>query len=156
MVLRKPGKPYYTITKAYRPIALENTLGKVLESVMMDIISYLTETYELLPAHHYRGWPGRSAEDAMMILTENIYKAWKNKKIYTAAEWARRTEPRRTEPNRTEHWANRTEVRFVSWRTRTETNSRSQCSVRGCSVRFALVWYNVVSRTVPNRHLWFV
>src|SRR5437762_12933494 len=64
--------------------------------------------------------------------------------------------PRRTEPNRTEHWANRTEVRFVSWRTRTETNSRSQCSVRGCSVRFALVWYNVVSRTVPNRHLWFV
>ena len=83
MVLRKPGKPYYTITKAYRPIALENTLGKVLESVMMDIISYLTETYELLPAHHYGGQPGRSTEDAMMILTENIYKAWKNQKIYT-------------------------------------------------------------------------
>ena len=83
MVLRKPGKPDYTVTKAYRPIALENTLGKVLESVMTDIISYLTEVYELLPAHHYGGRPGRSAEDAMMILTENIYKAWKNKKIYT-------------------------------------------------------------------------
>ena len=84
MVLRKPGKPDYTVTKAYRPIALENTLGKVLESVMADTISYLTETYELLPAHHYGGRPGRSAEDAMMILTENIHKAWKNKKIYTA------------------------------------------------------------------------
>ena len=59
-------------------------LGKVLESVMVDTISYLTETYELLPAHHYGGWPGRSTEDAMMILTENIYKAWKNQKIYTA------------------------------------------------------------------------
>ena len=84
VVLRKPGKPDYTVTKAYRPIALENTLGKVLESVMADTISYLTETYELLPAHHYGGRPGRSAEDAMMILTENIHKAWKNKKIYTA------------------------------------------------------------------------
>jgi len=84
VVLRKPGKPDYTVTKAYRPIALENTLGKVLESVMADIISYLTETYELLPAHHYGGRPGRSAEDAMMILSEDIHKAWKNKKIYTA------------------------------------------------------------------------
>jgi len=51
---------------------------------MVDTISYLMETYELLPAHHYRGRPGRSTEDAMMILTENIYKAWKNQKIYTA------------------------------------------------------------------------
>ena len=42
VVLRKPGKPDYTITKAYRPIALEKTLGKVLESVMVDTISYLT------------------------------------------------------------------------------------------------------------------
>ena len=84
VILRKPGKPDYTATKAYRPIALENTLGKVLESVMADIISYLTETHELLLAHHHGGRPGRSAEDAMMILTENLYKAWKNKKIYTA------------------------------------------------------------------------
>src|SRR5216110_195975 len=67
VVLRKPGKPDYTVTKAYQPIALENTLGKVLESVMVDTISYLMETYELLLAHHYRGWPGRSTEDAMMI-----------------------------------------------------------------------------------------
>jgi hypothetical protein len=78
VVLRKPGKSDYTVTKAYRSIALENTLGKVLESVMADIISYLTETYELLPAHHYGGQPRRIVEDAMMILIENIYKAWKN------------------------------------------------------------------------------
>jgi hypothetical protein len=51
---------------------------------MADTISYLTETYELLPVHHFGGRPGRSAEDAMMILTEDIYKAWKNQKIYTA------------------------------------------------------------------------
>ena len=84
VVLRKPNKPDYTKTKAYRPVALECTLGKVMESVITEIMSYLTETHELLPTHHYGGRPGRSAEDAMMILSESIYKAWKNKKVYTA------------------------------------------------------------------------
>jgi Reverse transcriptase (RNA-dependent DNA polymerase)/Endonuclease-reverse transcriptase len=84
VVIRKPSRPDYTKVKAYRPIALENTIGKVMESVITDIISYLTETHELLPPHHYGGRPGRSAEDAMMIMSESIYKTWKEKKIYTA------------------------------------------------------------------------
>ena len=83
-MLRKPNKPDYTKVKAYRPVALECTLGKVMESIITEIISYLTETHELLPAQHYGGRPGRSTEDAMMILSESIYSAWKKKKIYTA------------------------------------------------------------------------
>ena len=84
IVLRKPGKPDYTISKAYRPIALENTIGKVFESVMAESISYLTELHELLPSEHYGGRPGRSTEDAMTVLSENIHKAWKSKKLFTA------------------------------------------------------------------------
>ena len=84
VVLRKPSKPDYSKVKAYRPIALENTLGKVMESVITEIVSYLTETHDLLPLHHFGGRPGRSAEDAMMIMSENIHRAWKDKKIYTA------------------------------------------------------------------------
>jgi len=84
VVLRKPSRPDYTKVKAYRPIALENTLGKVMESVITETISYLSETHELLPLHHYGGRPGRSAEDAMMILSESVHKAWKEKKVYTA------------------------------------------------------------------------
>ena len=84
IVLRKPGKPDYTKPKAYRPIALENTIGKILESVMADTLSYLTEKYELLPAQHYGERPGRTAEDAMMILSENIHEAWKIGEIYSA------------------------------------------------------------------------
>ena len=84
LILRKPGKPDYTKAKPYRLIALENTLGKVMEFIVADMISYLTETHDLLPAHHYGGRPGRSAEDAMMILSENIYRAWKENKVYTA------------------------------------------------------------------------
>jgi len=48
VVLRKPGKPDYTKAKAYRPITLESTLGKVMDSIMIDIMSYLTEIYQLL------------------------------------------------------------------------------------------------------------
>lgn len=33
-VIRKPGKPNYSLPNAYRPIALLNTLGKVLEAVI--------------------------------------------------------------------------------------------------------------------------
>lgn len=74
VMLRKPGKPDYIKAKIFRPIALENTLGKILESVMAITISYLTQAYELLPSQHFGGRPGRSAEDALMILSENVYK----------------------------------------------------------------------------------
>jgi Endonuclease-reverse transcriptase/Reverse transcriptase (RNA-dependent DNA polymerase) len=84
VVLRKPNKSNYTKVKAYQPVALECTLGKVMESIIAEIISYLTETHELLPAHHYGGRPGRSTEDAMMVLSESIYRVWKGKKVYTA------------------------------------------------------------------------
>ena len=45
VILRKPNRPDYTKVKAYRPIALENTLGKIMESIVAEIISYLTEQW---------------------------------------------------------------------------------------------------------------
>ena len=48
IVLWKPGKPDYTKVKVYRPIALENIQGKVMESVIAEVLSYLMEAYELL------------------------------------------------------------------------------------------------------------
>lgn len=84
VVVRKPGKPDYTKAKAYRPIALENTIGKVFESVVAETLSFLTETHNLLPETHYGGRPGRSTEDALLELTERIHKAWKQKKVFSA------------------------------------------------------------------------
>jgi hypothetical protein len=49
LALRKPGKPDYTVPKAYRLISLLNTLGKLLEAVMARRLSYYAETYRLLP-----------------------------------------------------------------------------------------------------------
>jgi len=34
VTLTEPGKKYYTDAAAYRPIALLNTLGKILESII--------------------------------------------------------------------------------------------------------------------------
>ena len=84
LVLRKPNKPNYTKPSAYRPIALESTIGKVLESIVAEHISYICETFNLLPSCHFGARPGRSTEDAMLILSESIYQAWKNKEVFSA------------------------------------------------------------------------
>lgn len=68
----------------YRPITLENALRKVLESAIAELLSYITETHELLPPQHYGGRPGRTSEDAMIILSEKIHEAWKHGEIFTA------------------------------------------------------------------------
>lgn len=51
--LKKPGKGDYTVAKAWRPISLLATLGKVLESVVAERISHAVETYGLLPTNHF-------------------------------------------------------------------------------------------------------
>ena len=58
-VIWKPGKPRYNVPKAYRPIALVNTTAKLLSSIVAEDISHLTEKYQLLPANHFGGRPGR-------------------------------------------------------------------------------------------------
>ena len=51
---------------------------------MADRISYLCETHNLLPRHHFGGRPGRTTEDAMLILSERIHRAWKSGKVFSA------------------------------------------------------------------------
>ncbi|KAJ3552122.1 hypothetical protein NPX13_g11188 [Xylaria arbuscula] len=76
VVLRKPGKDNYTVPKAYRPIALLNTIGKVMDAIIAKRISYMAETYQLLPDTHIGGRRLRSTEQALHIIIEKIYKAW--------------------------------------------------------------------------------
>ena len=48
VVLYKEGKADYLILGSYHPIALENTLSKVLERVIMDCIVDIAKEYTLL------------------------------------------------------------------------------------------------------------
>jgi len=57
VVLRKPGKPDYTLLKAYRLIALYNTMGKMVSGVITDVAMYLTVQHSLLLACHFGGLP---------------------------------------------------------------------------------------------------
>ncbi|EIW75359.1 hypothetical protein CONPUDRAFT_42406, partial [Coniophora puteana RWD-64-598 SS2] len=43
VVLRKSGKPDYSVPKAYRPIALVNTMAKLLSAVVTERTSSLLE-----------------------------------------------------------------------------------------------------------------
>jgi hypothetical protein len=51
--LKKPNKENYIIAKAWRPISLLATLGKVLESVIAERISLMMETHGLLPTSYF-------------------------------------------------------------------------------------------------------
>ena len=73
----KPEKGDYTVAKAWRPISLLSTLGKILEAVVAERISYAVEVYGLLPANHFGARKRRSADQALMLLQEQIYKAWR-------------------------------------------------------------------------------
>lgn len=76
VVLRKPGKDNYTVPKAYRPIALLNTIGKIMDAVLARRLSYLVETEDVLPNSHMGGRKKRSTEHALHAIIERIYAAW--------------------------------------------------------------------------------
>ena len=75
IVFRKPGKDDYTMPKAYRPIALLNTISKLIDSIIARRISYVTEAHQLLPSTYIGGRKGRSIDHALYIIIEKIYEA---------------------------------------------------------------------------------
>jgi hypothetical protein len=79
--LKKPDKENYSIAKAWRPISLLATLGKILESVVAERISHAVETYGLLPTSHFGARKLRSAEQALVFLQEQIYTAWRGRRV---------------------------------------------------------------------------
>ncbi|KAJ6118433.1 hypothetical protein N7471_013900 [Penicillium samsonianum] len=79
--LRKPNKEDYTTAKAWRPISLFATLGKILESVVAERISHAVETHGLLPTSHFGARKQRSAEQALLLLQEQIYTAWRGRRV---------------------------------------------------------------------------
>lgn len=81
VVLRKPGKPSYEEPKAYRPIALLNTLGKLFSSIVADELSYFCETRNLLPPTQFGGRPARTTSDSMLLMTHAIKDAWRSKQV---------------------------------------------------------------------------
>jgi hypothetical protein len=75
-VIRKPGRTDYTQAKSYHPIALLNTLTKVMSAVIADALSYIAEQHHLLPQQHFGGRPGHTTTDALQYAITRIKDAW--------------------------------------------------------------------------------
>ncbi|QRW23082.1 Reverse transcriptase from transposon X-element protein [Rhizoctonia solani] len=81
MVLQKPGRPDYTVTKAYRPIALLNVISKILSACIANHLNTIVETHDLLPAHHFGGHASRTTTNLMHLLHQFVKDAWRRKKV---------------------------------------------------------------------------
>jgi len=81
VTLRKPGKADYTIPKVFRPISLLPTISKGLGATIAARLSFIMETYSLLPSNHFGARPRRSTEQALNALVEKIYQAWRQGKV---------------------------------------------------------------------------
>ena len=87
VVIQKPGKADYTVSKAYRPISLLRTISKGLESIVARRLSQYLEEEDLLPATQFGARPQRSTSQALTVITEQVYKAWRGGKVLSLASF---------------------------------------------------------------------
>ena len=71
-ILRKEGKDDYTLPGSYRPIALENSLAKLVEKVIADRITAAAEEHNLLPWNQMGARKKRSTLSTIDLLTSCI------------------------------------------------------------------------------------
>ena len=72
VILKKAGKPDYSIPKAYRVISLLNCLGKVSERICARRLGYLAETSTLLHNSQLGGRQKKSAIDTAFLLRNTV------------------------------------------------------------------------------------
>ena len=75
VVLRKEGKADYSLPGSYRPIALENTLSKILERIIAERMADTAEEHTLLPQSQMGARKNRSTLLALTLLASTIKTA---------------------------------------------------------------------------------
>ena len=68
MIIPKPGKPAYDTPKAFRPIVLFNTLGKLIEKMIARQLQFDAVKYGILHPNQLRGVAQWSTENASVFL----------------------------------------------------------------------------------------
>ncbi|GMF81920.1 unnamed protein product [Aspergillus oryzae] len=76
VALHKGGPRDYRKPKSYRPVALLNTFGKILESIIATRVAWALEEHKLLPRTHLGGRKGISTDHVIQLILDNIYRAW--------------------------------------------------------------------------------
>ena len=77
VILRKAGKPNYTISKAYRVISLLEYLRKIVERVVIRKIASFCESRHTFHKGQFSSRKNQNTHDALLKLISFIKKAWK-------------------------------------------------------------------------------
>ena len=84
ILLRKQGKPTYSVAKAYRVISLLNCLGKVVERAVATWIASYCETNHIFHRGQFGCRRGRGTSDAVAQLVGKVENAWSQKRVALA------------------------------------------------------------------------
>ena len=76
IIIPKPGKASYSTPKAFRPIVLLNTLGKLIEKMVSNCIQFEGIKLDIFHPCQLGGVWQRSTEDAGLILTHMVRAGW--------------------------------------------------------------------------------
>ena len=76
VVLRKERKKDYSLPSSYRPVALEDTLAKVMEKIVATRIAETAEEHALLSWNQMGARKKRSTTSAIDLLTACVETAW--------------------------------------------------------------------------------
>jgi Reverse transcriptase (RNA-dependent DNA polymerase) len=78
---KNPASHKYDVPKAYRPIALLNTLAKLLTAIITKQLIFYAEKHNLLPSNHFRERARRSATNAVHLLVYQIKGVWQKGRV---------------------------------------------------------------------------
>ena len=79
IAFRKKSKKDYTISSSYRPIALENSLAKLIEKVLAVVITNTAKEFELLLWNQIEARKKRTTFSALEMLTDSVQTAWRTR-----------------------------------------------------------------------------
>ena len=82
-MLRKPRKARYNVPKAYRLVALMNTIGKLLSAIVVEDMTHMCEKHRLLLDTHFSSRPGKNTSNSMQYLVNRVKGAWRRHKVAT-------------------------------------------------------------------------
>jgi ribonuclease HI len=81
VVLKKPGKPDYTLPNAWRPVVLSNGCARLLNACITEDVAVMCEKADILPRNHFGRRAGRSTTDAVLHLVKIVKDEWRKGKV---------------------------------------------------------------------------
>jgi hypothetical protein len=79
VIILKQNKPSYSTPKAFRPIVLLNTTGKLIEKMISNRFQFDMIKYDLVDPNQMGGVSQRSTKDAGLFLTHLVRSGWAQK-----------------------------------------------------------------------------